>query len=308
MESTADIYSFLQLEIGDRNPSTATRERLISLIDYAHKEVLLGGGILSSDQSGNQLSHARSWAWLPRTELTFITEPWLTVTVTLSEDSASGSFSAAVAASKAGWFLDVEGARYKIASHTGGATAFTLDGNFISASGTFSATLYKLDYDLGVTDILRYIDEPHLIAPEVRELGFVTADRLSSLEQYREVKKSPLMTLTILPDNVLRVGQIQNKKQKVMISYLAKPDTLDLISVDPIIPVEFRKILMHLAAYYHLVKRDDSRALSNLQNAKILWDLMNTSDKKPSQGYSNLNYGKVVFDHSRAFSGRRRRK
>jgi len=72
-----------------------------------------------------------------------------TINVTLG--SEAGVFSSAPTDSLEGWFIRVKGKDevYKIVQHTGGATAFELDGLYTDATNaTANYEAFKLDYDL----------------------------------------------------------------------------------------------------------------------------------------------------------------
>ena len=115
-------------------------------VDYLndlHRGVIAGGNLFGSDV-------AEPWVWAQsKRPILLALQPKVdTGTVSLVADSAAGTFSSAPVASMEGRFLYIstQADVYRIATHTAGATAFTLDYPYLEATGSYTFLAVKLDY------------------------------------------------------------------------------------------------------------------------------------------------------------------
>jgi hypothetical protein len=285
-ETTAELYDYLTHLTGERNPSSATRDILMGHLNQAQLDMLGGGGILNSSGGGRQLSSAKQWSWVPVTEEILSVEPFETNTLSITTGSASATLSTAPAASRLGWFIHFDNSVYKIDANSG--TSVTLDSPCASTTGSFTAKLYKLDYTLSTTNVMRMIDEPFRMSPEPKPLSVITNDAITDQHLYSIPNNRLLEALSInystddLPS--VRLPSISDRIQRVKFKFIVVPPQLDLVSEDPILPKRHRKLLAHLAAFYHLEKRDNPRAQSQLAIAKSAFHAMcGDQDTKISQ-------------------------
>lgn len=128
--------------------SSAFATQAADYIDQIHNSVVTGGTEFEVDID-------EPWLWArSRRPVVIELQPFYeTGSVTLTQDSISGTFSAGPASSLEGWYIFLKNSTnpelYRIAQHTAASTAFSLDGVFTgsTASGlTYRAV--KLDYDL----------------------------------------------------------------------------------------------------------------------------------------------------------------
>lgn len=119
------------------------------VIDYLTKIqniIISGGNIFDID-----VDEVWSWAKAQTPIILNMEVPYSTGGVTLTQGSASGTFSVTPTSSFAGWHLRVTGTRevYKLTAHTAGQAAFSLDMTYLGVSLAAGAyTLFKLDYEL----------------------------------------------------------------------------------------------------------------------------------------------------------------
>lgn len=271
--TTAQLLAFMQEECNDINPSTATRARFLALLNQAHLEILDGGGKLNETRTGSQKTDARNFNFIGYDNVEFLQlDPATEDTVSVTLDSTSASFATAQAASQAGKTIIIDGVRYTIASHTAGLTAFTLDSVCLSDTGDYNSKWFKSEYNLPAY-AWRVSAEARLESPISNDaIAIVSYDVFKQRRQHRDIsfgrptliglKKSDKLLNTLVLDCV------PTRRMRLTIYYTKSPQTLDLVSVNPILPPENRKMIAHLAAYYQLAKRDDTRAQENLQNAR----------------------------------------
>ena len=77
--------------------------------------------------------------------------------------------------------------------------------------------------------------------------------------------------------------------QKIDLYFVERPEDLDLVSSDPILP-NYRSLLVHLAAFYHLRKRDDDRAQSHFGTARSMFDAL-TSESRQILNSNDADFG-----------------
>lgn len=277
--TTSQLLALLQEEVNDINPSTATRARYLALLNQAHLEILDGGGRLNETRTGSQKTDARNFNFIGFDNVAFLQlEPATEATVSVTLDSTTAAFASAPAATQAGKTIIIDEVQYTIASHTAAATAFTLDSMCLSSTGSYTAKWFTSEYNLPAY-AWRVATEARLESPVTNEeIAIVSFDVFKQRRKYRDIafgrptliglKKSDKLLNTLVLDTV------PTRRMRLTVYYSKSPSTLDLVSVNPILPPENRKMIAHLAAYYQLAKRDDTRANENLLNAKSLFMAM----------------------------------
>jgi hypothetical protein len=306
-ETTSELYSFLQHITSDRNPTTATQDILLGYLNQAHIEIVGGGGILNAAAGGGQISDAKQWTWISPTEEILTLSPYEQYSVAVTLDSATATLDSAPVATRALWYAFFDNSVYKIASDAG--ATLTLDSPVASATGSYDVIIYKLDYTLLSTDIMRMIDEPARVSPQPQQLQVITTDAISDFQLYSRPKKGLVETLAVDLDSDdtprVVVPTIHDKAQRIKFKFVPVPAALDLISSDPILPKRYRKMIAHLAAFYHLEKRDDQRAAGQLQQARVMFKAMcaEHTSKLTQQGKSRFAQPRLLRSEGFAQSG-----
>lgn len=143
--TTADLVDAVLRRSGE--PTSGTSQYEADALEYLNKinhAVLAGGNIFNIDVDD-------TWTWArARSPMVIELQPSATGTCALTVGSEAGTFGSGPAASLAGWHIKFVGVReiYKIPAHTAAATAVELDSAFVGASGTYTFTAFKLDYEL----------------------------------------------------------------------------------------------------------------------------------------------------------------
>jgi len=151
--TTADILDNALFRAGEpTNGNSSYEDKALEYINKIQHTVISGGHIFAlGDLKG--VTVEEDWVWArARAPLTLELRPSITTgSLTLTNGSTAGTFSSAPAESVEGWFLREEGASvtYRIAVHTSGGTAFSLDTDYVGTSGSGkSFRIFKLDYEL----------------------------------------------------------------------------------------------------------------------------------------------------------------
>lgn len=144
--STTDLKNRVLHKCGElQDGSSQFESKVVEYLNTLYANLFAGGNLLSPDTN-------ESWVWAEsvRPIVISLLSSNTTGTVALTADSTSGTFSSAPALSMEGRYLFLESISdvYKIATHTAGATAFSLDQAFLGASASYNFTAAKLDYDL----------------------------------------------------------------------------------------------------------------------------------------------------------------
>lgn len=154
--STPDLLRGALAKCGE--PTTGTSPYHAAVLRNLNRtyEALLSG----SNEFNVELGQAWEWARETNPRVLVLKPAQEAGTVSLVNGSVAGTFSGAVAISQAGRWLKIADRPtfYRILTHVAGATAFTLDSEYLEATGT--ALTYKalpVQYDLG-EDILRLVE------------------------------------------------------------------------------------------------------------------------------------------------------
>ncbi len=150
--TTADIVDLALRKAGEvTNGNSPYETQVLDYLNRMHMTLLAGGTIpIGKDAS---VTIDETWPWArSKIPLVLHLQPKInTGTVTFTQGSVGGTFSSAPAVSLEGWFIRVSGRAtvYKIAHHAAAATAFSVEGEYLEATGSsLNFEAYKLDYEL----------------------------------------------------------------------------------------------------------------------------------------------------------------
>lgn len=145
--TTADILDSILLRSGEvTNGNSAYESRALQYLNRINHAIIAGG-----NEFETEINEPWLWAEAEEPMIIELQPKYNTGTISLTNGSEVGAFSAAVTDSLKGWHIKVEGRDgvYKIAKHDAGATAFELDGAYDGTTGaTLTYRAIKLDYEL----------------------------------------------------------------------------------------------------------------------------------------------------------------
>lgn len=255
---TNDCLTYMYLRSGDNVSSPDFAANALLYLNLAQRELAAGTCRLFP-----QIVATFPWAKsvYPKT-LTLI--PSSTGTVTLTQNSTAITFSSGPAATVANYLIKfgTNETTYRITAHTAASTSATLDSECISASGSSSYTLFKVDYTIGSADILRLISVLHsYIDPSLGGDSYeLIAETENDFRRYFPTFSSGT------PTHFTELGQSEGTFTLRFNKYLSStayhkleapyiPIPTDLTASDlsiPIVPKHHRQTLCELALYFLL--------------------------------------------------------
>lgn len=277
---TKDIVDDVLWRAGEpTDGSSEFHSRALELVNRAYQAVWMGGSEI--DPSVDE-----EWWWL-RAQGTIILQPALSVSVAVTKNSTSISFSSAPSQSVQGWFLRVAGRPtvYQIVSHTGGATAATLDQAYLEDSGTVTATVLQLQADLG-SIVGGDINLLKVVSPMYAHVGSGEPHEVEGIDLAALMSLYPLATLASgTPDRFAHVDEqtVQFNRYRAPGSaplridfwYLRHPADLTYSATEePLVPHVYRRILADAAAYWIFMDKNDDRADASILAARALLKAM----------------------------------
>ena len=299
LTTTSQLLTMLQEEAGDSQPSSSTSTRLLNLLDRAHNVIIAGGGELNVDKNNVAIARPYLFPWaVSKNPEIFTLEAKQTgaagvtnasTSVTIDIDSASKDLTDFEVR------MGTDKVTYRIAAHSG--TTVTLDSAYLGttdASTTFTA--FKLTYDIG-TDIIFPSDFLRLYSEKGdSEISLVGLTEFLDIASKSDTQEGTPTVAGLVQQSggtiTLRFNSYPAEAIRVEMYKVADPATLDTVSVNPIIPARHRTILVHLAAFYHLRKRDDTRANSHLGTAIQIFQTLK-AEADQVVGRYDRNFGRM---------------
>lgn len=263
-----------------------------------------GGGELNLDDVGNPIRRPFVFPWAVAAQPKIITViPLQEGTATIAQNSTSVTSSSINSATTdlTGWHIQFIGTPnptvYYISAHSG--TTITLDGAQVAeAASGVAFKAFKLIYSVG-SDILLTTDK--LRAYTLRGDGYwvsmVEPRALFDRWPLARISEGSAQEAAIIKQTngtlQLQLSHAPTEYQRLELWYVPKPTDLNVSgSSDPILP-SYRTVLVHLAAFYHLRRRDDDRAQSHFSTAKQLFDCL-TTEARQIVNANDENYGYVA--------------
>lgn len=297
--TSADLLDDALKKAGEKTDGTSGYEvDALKYLNVFHQAILSGGNKFD-------VNLAEPWSWAKsKYPGVLILEPaYTTGTVSLTQDSTSGTFSSAPSASQQGKFLKISDRveYYRISSHIAGETSFTLDSSYAGSTGTglfYSAI--KLDYDLA-TNVMRLIGAMKVCKTQqnvkndpgkIEASDFRAFDRAypwSAIEEGIPTEFCEIYKNTDTGLITVRFNKYPAEKTRVEYDHITYPSNLtDSATSIPLIPLEYREVLSDCVAHQLLVDKEDTKADYYLKAAKAgLFALVNNNRKNVSLNSKN---------------------
>lgn len=257
--------------------------QVLNDVNRVYRELINGG---SSFVSGLR----EDWWWLHNESTVTLEKVITSGTVAITENSTAINFSIAKSPSVQGWHIRFNntGPCYKIATHTNGATAATLDSVFAgTTAGTASYELFKIDYALAAD--VGYIKSPMRSSEE---------DTITGIDETRLARDFPLSRIeggtpqafAQIGASTVRFSHMGSRTTLIRLdySYRANPtDLTDSGSSTPLLPIAYRHILGDGALSLLLVNKNDIRAkaAADLARAGIMAMMAENKSRRQKTGF-----------------------
>lgn len=291
LTTSADLVNYALFNGGE--PTDGSSDYASAIVEYlnrAYRAMWNGGTEFDPELQ-------EDWYWLKKDTPGLLTlVPTIqTGSVSVTNNSASITFSSAPASSVAGFFFkttlhpDV----FRIASHTGGAAAATLDGVYTGT--TASAATYQLakgEYSLA-SDVLRIIS-PMRIQAAASDQGEIDGVELSALErdwplsdiQTGAPTQFAHVTETKVRFNKMGLTDAATSLMRVEYDYLLVPADLANDTNAPLVPLPYRHVLADMTLYFLLIAKNDDRANQTSLQARAGLRAMSRDNRRRMVNYS----------------------
>lgn len=268
LTTTADIKTAALNSAGElTNGNSDFDARIVEYINRMNMEVCTGGSTFNPD-----MLEPWDWSRAKVPGILILKPPYSTGSVSLTNGSASGTFSSPPPADLTGYYLKVidRAEFYRIITHSAGNPAFTIDAPYTEASGAFNFTANKLDYTL-TAGIARLIDpmriyrfQPYGEDQDGKIYG-ISYSELSREYPLRLLRSGTPTRFSILSDTdgtfTIRFNTTPSQDTKLEYDYIPFPTALTASpDTTPILPREDRDVLLYGAVYWLMVDKNDSRA------------------------------------------------
>lgn len=260
---SAELLDDILFRAGEPTDGTSDfQDEALRCLNRAYRAVWMGGGEFVKGMN-------EPWLWLKKDTPGVLTlNPKIeTGTISVTNNSTSATFSSGPAVSVANRFLKIDGHSdvFRIASHTAGATAATLDG--VYTGDTASAATYEvlqLEYSLAA-DVLRLIAPMRAYADNVGRIEGIDLSALDRDYPLHMVDSGCPDKFAMVTESKIRFnksgGTTSTDLIRVEYDYLRKPDDLtDDAAEEPAVPLEHRQILADIGLFYLLTTKSDARA------------------------------------------------
>jgi hypothetical protein len=296
-ELTEDLVEYVEDELREiSDGSSDFRDRVINLVNHAHKSIVSGGQELN-DQGQRPIVFHWARSKFPKT-LTLL--PKLTNTATITQDGTALTLGTSESTDLTGnYFIRIgnDNEVYRITAHVGG-TGVTIDSPYIAADVTSAeCEIFKLIYD--ITGILVPASPIKTFrrdgANEIRITAKATLDKRYPITDIVEADPTMAGILKLDADTEtlsIQLNSIPLRRERAQLECVPVPDTLVIGSVHPILPKQHRLVIGELAAHYLCVGLDDDRATVHLARARALFDAL-VRENQTFEESGNSRYGEL---------------
>lgn len=295
---TSDLLATVLEKAGEKTDGTSDFASMaLTLINRAYFDITQGGAEFLPTVN-------EDWLWL-RERSTITLETVITTgTVSVTNNSASITFSSAPAKDLDDWFFKVDTHEdvFRISAHTAAQAGATLDSVYTGdTDATANYKVFKLEYTLA-TGAQRILSPMRIQRTnnKKKRIDGISIDRIPADNLVRAG----------IPDNFALISETIVRFDKyvetemVRVDYWYKKLPSDLTngaSEEPLVPWKYRKVIADIALYYLLIDMNDDRSEVHGLVAKNGIRAMASENRHRLMAADN-NFGKVYSrygDHLR---------
>ena len=282
LTTTPDCVNYMLKRASEKDQGQGSffEQNALLYLNLAQREFASGVSRLVPDATA-------TFPWAKATyEKSIILQPSLSSsTVSITKNSATISFFLAPGISLTDYFIKFgsNGTIYRIAAHTAGNNAATLDSVCIdTTNATSTYVAFLVDYNLGSDDVLR---------PVAPFNGYKTnnsgddVNQVDGISEFDFRRAFPTFTngepthFCVIRQNVgtyrLRFSHYVSSESRIDVPYIPIPEALTLSdSSIPIVPIHHRLTLCEYAMFYLFQDKNDDRSIPAYQNAQIGYTAM----------------------------------
>jgi len=315
LRTTADLVDAVLKRCGELSDGTSAYDTggdVLGYINSVYRGILAG-----ANEFGVDCGEPWVWAQASTPQILELKPAYETGTVTLTNGSASATFSSAPSYSVAGWYFRAQGDTewYTVSAHTAASTSLTLDQTYLGSSGSYNFKVVKLDYALS-TAVCRLVAPINIYKNTHSNMGLAEQGNIFELDPNTFARKWPRVLLSEgIPESyavvargttdliTLRFSHYVSESTRAEVPYIPVADDLtDSGSSIPLIPFGSREVLLHGASYYIMLDKSDNRADAEAMLCKAKLQALVHNNRKQLSLAGNT-YGKLI---PRRGPGRRR--
>ncbi len=302
LTTTEDLVIDALRKAGEKTDGTSDYETdALEAMNSFYRSILAGG-----NEFDVELGEAWSWAKSANPGILTLKAPYETGTVSLTNASLVGAFSAAPAISLAGRFLKLENRSeyFRIATHVAASTAFTLDGEYTGETGSGLAyAAHKLDYELA-SGIIRQIGP--MTTYKTQGGRSDNEGKIFSMELAIFSSQFPMhllqsgvpthFTVVYATDGLstVRFNTSAAEDTRVEYDYIPEPTALTReASSIPVIPKAYRQALASATAYSLCMDKEDSKATHFFQLTQQKLKAM-VGGARREQRHTSKDRGRII--------------
>lgn len=250
--------------------SSAWNSRVLEYLNRGYRAIWMGGAEIDPTMH-------EAWLWLRKSSPGTLTlsPSYSTGTISVTNNSTSITFSSAPTDDKVGWFFKVDdhGDIFRIVTHGAGNTVATLDSVYTgSTSSAASFKVFKTEYSLA-SDLLMLFSPMRVYQDNRKKIYGTSSRELDEKFPMTTIVSGVPTAFAFIGDKLIRFNKYGYTTSTELIridyDYLYAPsDLTGVANEEPVIPIQWRRILAEYAAGLILYDKNDNRADIHINMAK----------------------------------------
>ena len=275
---SSDLIDDALWRVGEPIDDTSDfQDAAVRYLNRAYQAIQSGGAEFDPDVN-------EVW-WRLKAEASLTLQTKITTgTVSVTKNSTSITFSSAPASSVEGWFFKVEDHAdvFKIASHTGGLAAATLD--TVYTDGTAATAAYKLfDLEYDLASDLQYLISPIRAYQNSRQkIDVISMTDMEDQYTLNNTQERVPTRAAMVDEDTIRFNSFPTQLTRLDYDYIKFDSTAltDSGTQEVLIPRQYRRILALFVAFWLAIDKNDDRATEYGAEGKSLLQAMAKENRR----------------------------
>ena len=277
---TSDLIDDVLFRAGEKTDGSSDfATAALRYLNRAYQAIWMGG--TEFDPTIND-----TWWWLKREAVIIMDTPDSTLTVnSLTNGSTTMSVTTAPAQNMDGWYVKVGQYSnvYKV-SHTSTSVLFDLDAAWTEANaGGESTIFFNVEYDL-TSSAIKLIDPMNAYKDNRYQITATSLRDLENIWPLSLAEAGVPSKFAMVDENTIRFNRYGTTDAtngvRIDYNYLVLPDDLaNTTNEEPLLPIEYRRLLSDIALFWIFLDKNDDRATSVGNGAKSLLKAMSVENR-----------------------------
>lgn len=233
-------------------------DQALVYLNRAYRSIYMGG-------TEFDIEFNEDWLWLKQ-QASIIMQPTVkSGTISVTKNSASATFSAAIATDLVGYYFKVDDHAdvFNISVHGGATDAVTLDTVYTGdtdATATYRA--FKIDYD--ISSAIKIVAQMRAYQDNQSRVEGTSLDSLERDYPLSDINSGTPKQFAMVDENTVRFSHYGSDNDgfiRLDYTYLQLPDDLtNSGSEEPLIPIQYRHVLADAALFHLLMDKNEENA------------------------------------------------